>query len=160
MCNLRAAQIVSSECVLLHQNWTNSILYMLYTLMRCIHSFKTTCQNTDVDARFKLYLNITPALYPNVVCLVMCIHMCELADVVVRYNSAQQVVLDGRPCCQSKPMRHGVGAPRPPPDSNTRSNRQPIQSLRGKCDLRVEPLEFNETCTQATKSNSKNFSRI
>ena len=83
---------------------------MLYTLMRCIHSFKTTCQNTDVDARFKLYLNITPALYPNVVCLVMCIHMCELADVVVRYNSAQQVVLDGRPYCQSKPMRPGVGA--------------------------------------------------
>ena len=54
MCNLREAQILPSECVLLHQNKISLILNMLYNVMRCIPSFKMTSQKEDVGARFEL----------------------------------------------------------------------------------------------------------
>ena len=84
---------------------------------------------------------------------------CQLADVVVRYNSAQQVVLDGRPFCQSKSVRPGEGAPRPLPLLTIREAiDNPAETCEVFCTIsELNPENLNETCTQPVESNSKHF---
>ena len=111
-------KLVSSECVLLHQNRTNSILYMLYTLMRlytlrlklsCHKEVRVVRTSNKKQSNIHTYHHVWMQLYNIFIVHTTC---SELADVVVRYNSwCAKFVLDGRPCCQSKPMRPGVGAP-------------------------------------------------
>ena len=83
----------------------------------------------------------------------------QSSEVVARITSwARVCFLDGRPYCQSKPVRPWEGARGRYYNKAQQSTTD--RSSPGKCDLRVEPIEFNETCTQPVESNSKHFWRI